>query len=225
MSLSILTACEVAVPDPADTDGPSLTVTLNERDANGSFRNYTVASSPATSERDRTRFQCAALNASGRTYEYRNVSRGVYGPLGYPEDHRSVNEGAAVFMRRGQIPNFTLLAEDESGIRDIRIEVIEGGVFDGVDTGRNDSGMTVLAPTNVTATNVLGTNLSGQRRYLRVAETTYDSPFVLQPMQIELSRFTSELVRFTATDFVGNRRTTRVYWLPEAFCVDTRPGF
>lgn len=123
-------------------------------------------------------------------------------------------------MRRGQIPNFTLIAEDDSGIKEIRIEVTEGLRRDGFDSGRNDSGMTVLAPTDVIATNTLG-----QEKYLRVAQKTYDSPIVLQPMQIEISRFTSELVKFTATDFIGNERTTRVYWLPNAFCVDTRPGF
>ncbi len=214
----------MVVPDPNDTEGPKLTVTLNEQDADGTIINYIVDMSPEVAGRDLSRNRCAGLNAAGRTYRYRNVGPLIFGPLNYPDDYRSVPEGSAVFMRRGQIPNFTVLAEDESGIREIRIEVIEGGVFGGVDSGRNDSGMTVLAPTDVTATNALGASRLGERQYLKVARRTYDSPFRLQPMQIEIPMFTNEKVEFTASDFIGNERTARVYWFPNAFCVDTRSG-
>ena len=154
----------MAVPNPGDTEGPKLTVTLNERNASGDWTNYVVASSQGTAATDRFRFQCAGLNASGRTYRFRDVSRGIFGPLNYPDDYRPVPESTAFFMRRGQIPNLTLVAKDDSGIEEIRIEVIEGGVFDGVDSGRNDSGMTVLAPTDVTAINDLGTNARGGKK-------------------------------------------------------------
>jgi len=221
-----LSACQAGIPDPNDTEGPELTVYLNEQDeSSGTSNNYVVASTQGTSAIDRSRYGCEGLNASGRTYRYRDVSSPVFGALNYPADRRSAPESAAVFMRSGQMPNFTVFAEDSSGIKDIRVEVIEGVINNGADSGRNDSGMTVLAPTDVRATNDLDIHSVRETRYLKVAQRTYDDPFVWQPMQIEIPRFTSELVKFTATDFVGNKSTARVYWLPRVFCVDTRPGF